>query len=172
MAFEAVQHQIDQAEQSAWSAWCANPAGEAPSPRAADREALAQRRALAAADLASAINGQKAVDARRAELYAESRHLQVLVMKTRLAHALAEARKRAKEVSDLAADLRVKWESLIGLSEAMREAYKSAVAAGDTALLSVIAETQTQFNTIEPPQLQWSGEGVKAAAQRWGEALQ
>ena len=76
---------IDEAERADWSAWAPTCEGPTPSPRTEAREALARKRVAAAASLASAVNGAKAVEPRPLALNAEFRRISDEIFEARVA---------------------------------------------------------------------------------------
>ena len=97
---EAEQTAIDESEKSAWSAWSETCDGPAPSPRIAEREALAHKRVAAAASLASAVNGARAVEPRQLALNADFRRINDAIFAEKVARLTVEAADLHKAACD------------------------------------------------------------------------
>ena len=96
---------IDQDEAEAARAWALDPDRDLPAPLAARRQELAQRRVVASANLASALNAGRAVDEIRARLNSELRDVGNSIFEEHMRQLAEEARDINTTANELAAEL-------------------------------------------------------------------
>jgi hypothetical protein len=168
-ALDDEQAKVDVAEREAWRAWSATAEGPSPSPKTAERESIAQRRVLRANDLASALNGAKAVAPRLAQIDAELREIGISILQHRADAVMEEATEINDRIIEQAAVLRVMLVKMSGLSTTFLQLVSETV--NDRARQEILRAAQVRFNTFPAPSFDGTGAEVAEAAQAWRRKL-
>jgi hypothetical protein len=159
---DAEQAALDEAERAAWRAWAENDAqAPPPSPRAQERERIAQARLLMAGDLQSATNGEKAVQPRLAALNAELRDVMLKIYERRIDALLEEAEAVNEAVHAAAQAFVAVGEQADGLRDAVVEALERAVNGGDREREAILRAAFSRIERLEPPRL--AGDALERA---------
>jgi hypothetical protein len=168
---DSEQDAIDIAESVAFDDWAKNPEGDLPPALTKRRATLAQRRVLAAGDLAAAHNGAKAVASKMAEITAELGQIDREIRQIKL-------RSVQNEILIIATGIREGQEAatagvtrLRGLLIALSAQKTAAENSGDASLASAFQGALSDLENLKssPPSPTW--QEVEAQAVIWREAL-
>jgi hypothetical protein len=150
---DAEQRSIDGAEREAWRVWAAAAEGPPPSPQLQERESIDQRRGLLAADLAGALNGERAIQPRLAELNAELLDIGRQIFARHVDALLTEAEAVNAELHTAAAEFLRACQRADGIKDAFLQATAQAVNGGDAMREAALRGAFSQLERLERPSL-------------------
>jgi hypothetical protein len=151
-ALDAEQTGLDENEREQWRQWAQRAEGPTPSPRVAEREAIARRRGLLANDLAAAIRGQEAVQPRLAELHAELRELGVQIFAENVEGLLVEAAELHATVHERAAAFLDACQQSDGLRDSISQSLSRAINANASEREAILRSAYSRLDraTMRP----------------------
>ena len=145
---------LDERERAAWRAWAASDAeGPPPSPRLAERERIAQARALLAGDLIGAMNGQKAVEPRLNALHTELHALMLKIYARQVDALLTEADELNASVRAAAKAFVAQAEQADGLRDSVVAALEKAVNGNDREREAILRAAFSRIDGLKQPSL-------------------
>jgi hypothetical protein len=148
------QSSLDEKERQAWRAWAENDAeGPPPSPRAQERESIAQRRLLLAGDLQSATNGEKAVAPRLNALNAELREVLLKLYERRIDALMREAEALNADVHVAAQAFVAVAEQADGLRDSVVAELERAVNGADKEREMILRAAFSRIEALVAPRL-------------------